>query len=180
MVEVRVESISRTARHPHFPQLAFWIIFHFSAPCPLVFSPIGRQCFSLVPEIQYCLFYFTVLKDLFYFNFKFSLFYFSFVVLVVLLCCIILIIITYWEFPEFHSTFKKMRVGAQIIMSQVPRLSCKSRLCFKKGALKISSYKPAHVNTAGAQSTVLVWSYTLAAVPILGSAPSDVSLLWAA
>lgn len=133
-----------------------------------------------MPEIQYCLFYFTVLKDLFYFNFKFPLFYFSFVVLVVLLCCIIVIIITYWEFPEFHSTFKKMHVGAEIIMSRVPRLSCKSRLCFKKGVLKISSYKPAHVNTAGAQSTVLVWSYTLAAVPILGSAPSDVSLLWAA
>lgn len=134
-----------------------------------MFSPIGRQCFSLVPEIQYCFFYFTFQK---------IFCVFILVLLSWLFCCIIFnyYVVGISRVPQY---FKKMRVRAHIIMSRVPRLSCKSRLCFKKGVLKISSYKPAHVNTAGAQSTVLVWSYTLAAVPILGSAPSDVSLLWA-
>lgn len=147
-------------------------------PGALVFDAAGGRGFPIVPESQLCLSYCSL--------FIHSLIYF-------LLCFISRCFCLFWfcrrfhvplSFREFPETciFRGMCVEPPAI---TPRRDSQTlpewTLFLKKAALKIPPPAAAACEySRSTQSTVLVWSYTPAAVPIPSCAPSDVSLLWAA
>lgn len=143
-----------------------------------MFDPAGGRGFSIVPESQLCLSYCSL--------FIHSLIYFLLCFISRCFCCFGFAVgFTFrcrsgnFQKPVFlggcASNRQQLRRGETLKRFQ------SGLLFLKKASLKIPPPAAAACEySRSTQSTVLVWSYTLAAVPIPGSTPSDVSLLWAA